>query len=400
MDENNQEIQETEVILTQEAVEQLIQNIKNADNEKISKSVLSGAYDILYSSAANTPARLAANTTITKKFLSMQGAGDNMGAAPAWNTVTQSDVGLGNVENTKLSTWAGSNKITTVGTLSSGTVPWARLSDVPTATNGNNATLGLVKIGDNININDGTISVSTATSNTLGLVSIGNNININNGEISVSTASISTTGVVKLSSTTGSNAENVAATSKAVQDTYNQISTYAQPKHSATSITLIFNNNTETTASCDKVTTGNDIIISPVANDLIQTSKSYNKTSDTAPQSGIIYYTITTTAVVDLPTFDSNTDYYILDNNNYNMVVNTKVLPVSGTTYYTITATTFNGAFAENTNYYTENKEIMSSWEIWRDSGIRCTEQSNNQLTFKADEEVFLDTRFNAIIFD
>ena len=33
MDENNQEIQETEVILTQEAVEQLIKNIKNADND-------------------------------------------------------------------------------------------------------------------------------------------------------------------------------------------------------------------------------------------------------------------------------------------------------------------------------------------------------------------------------
>ena len=33
MDENNQEIQETEVILTQEAVEQLIENIKNDDND-------------------------------------------------------------------------------------------------------------------------------------------------------------------------------------------------------------------------------------------------------------------------------------------------------------------------------------------------------------------------------
>jgi len=30
-------------------------------------------------------------------------------------------VGLGNVENTALSTWTGTNKITTVGTISSGT---------------------------------------------------------------------------------------------------------------------------------------------------------------------------------------------------------------------------------------------------------------------------------------
>ena len=44
---------------------------------------------------------------------------------------SKSDVGLGNVENTALSTWAGSSNITTLGTISSGTIPWARLSDVP-----------------------------------------------------------------------------------------------------------------------------------------------------------------------------------------------------------------------------------------------------------------------------
>lgn len=97
----------------------------------IPKSTLSGAFDIMYSTSANTPARLGANTTTTKKFLSMTGTGST-GAAPVWSTVTQSDVGLSNVENTKLSTWTGSSKITTVGTLSSGTVPWARLSNIPT----------------------------------------------------------------------------------------------------------------------------------------------------------------------------------------------------------------------------------------------------------------------------
>lgn len=44
---------------------------------------------------------------------------------------TKADVGLGDVENTALSTWAGSSNITTVGTLASGTVPWSLLSDVP-----------------------------------------------------------------------------------------------------------------------------------------------------------------------------------------------------------------------------------------------------------------------------
>lgn len=109
----------------------------------IPKSTLSGAYDIMYSSAANTPTRLGANTTTTKKFLRMTGTG-SAGAAPAWDTVTKSDVGLGNVENTALSTWAGSSNITTIGTLSSGTVPWARLSNVPSAST---STAGIIQIG-------------------------------------------------------------------------------------------------------------------------------------------------------------------------------------------------------------------------------------------------------------
>ena len=97
----------------------------------IHSGFFTSAYDMIYSNASNSPVRLSANKTTTKKFLSMTGTG-SAGAAPVWSTVTQSDVGLSNVENTKLSTWTGSSKITTIGTLSSGTVPWARLSNIPT----------------------------------------------------------------------------------------------------------------------------------------------------------------------------------------------------------------------------------------------------------------------------
>ena len=38
-----------------------------------------------------------------------------------WAAVTKANVGLGNVENTALSTWTGSNKITTLGTITTGT---------------------------------------------------------------------------------------------------------------------------------------------------------------------------------------------------------------------------------------------------------------------------------------
>ena len=43
------------------------------------------------------------------------------GTTGVWATLTSSDVGLGNVENTALSTWAGSSNITTLGTIGTGT---------------------------------------------------------------------------------------------------------------------------------------------------------------------------------------------------------------------------------------------------------------------------------------
>jgi microcystin-dependent protein len=73
-----------------------------------------------YQSNTDTTSLLSPNTTTTKNFLSQTGTGTN-GAAPAWSTVSKSDVGLGSVENTALSTWAGSSNITTLGTISTGT---------------------------------------------------------------------------------------------------------------------------------------------------------------------------------------------------------------------------------------------------------------------------------------
>ncbi|MBT7091375.1 MAG: hypothetical protein HN932_12970 [Candidatus Marinimicrobia bacterium] len=48
---------------------------------------------------------------------------------------TKGDVGLGSVENTALSTWAGTSSITTVGTLSSGAIPWSLITGEPTHDN-------------------------------------------------------------------------------------------------------------------------------------------------------------------------------------------------------------------------------------------------------------------------
>lgn len=55
----------------------------------------------------------------------------------------KTSLSLNNVENTTLSTWAGSSAITTVGTLSSGTVPVARVSGLASvATSGSASDLG------------------------------------------------------------------------------------------------------------------------------------------------------------------------------------------------------------------------------------------------------------------
>lgn len=70
-----------------------------------------------YQSAANTTSLLAGNSTTTKKFLSQTGNG-TISAAPSWSTLAKADVGLSVVENTALSTWAGTSSITTIGTLS------------------------------------------------------------------------------------------------------------------------------------------------------------------------------------------------------------------------------------------------------------------------------------------
>lgn len=78
-----------------------------------------GAYRLVYSTAATTLTTLAPNSTTTRKFLRQVGA-NNAATAPAWDTVTKTDVGLSNVENTALSTWAGTSSITTLGTITTG----------------------------------------------------------------------------------------------------------------------------------------------------------------------------------------------------------------------------------------------------------------------------------------
>jgi hypothetical protein len=76
--------------------------------------------DVIYGGAGGAGTRLAGNTSTTPMFFKQTGTGA-ASAAPVWGALSRNDVGLGNVENTALSTWAGSASITTLGTIATGT---------------------------------------------------------------------------------------------------------------------------------------------------------------------------------------------------------------------------------------------------------------------------------------
>lgn len=100
-------------------------------------------FDILYGASATGLSRLGGNVAATNLFLRSVGTGA-AAQAPSWEAVTKTDVGLSAVENTALSTWAGSTAITTLGTISTGTVPYANLSGVDPSGTDNSVNVTLV----------------------------------------------------------------------------------------------------------------------------------------------------------------------------------------------------------------------------------------------------------------
>jgi len=82
--------------------------------------------------------------------------------------ITKSDIGLGNVENTTLSTWAGSSNITTLGTISTGTWQGTAIADAYLSSNtahlsGTQTFSGAKTFSAAVNISNSTASTSKTT---------------------------------------------------------------------------------------------------------------------------------------------------------------------------------------------------------------------------------------------
>lgn len=73
--------------------------------------------------------------------------------------VTKSNVGLGNVDNVSINSWAGSANITTVGTLVAGNIPYSLLTNVPNL----NSITGDLSISGNLTVNGTQTILKTQT---------------------------------------------------------------------------------------------------------------------------------------------------------------------------------------------------------------------------------------------
>lgn len=121
---------------------------------------------------------------------------------------------------------------------------------------------------------------------------------------------------------------------------------------------------------------------------------------------------ITDIATISLPTDNTATVFLRGDKSwqkPYKTLSTTSVkLEFSGTSEVTVSSCT--GVTTSNTviisplsndsTSATLDNENLSSWEIWRDAGIRCISQGTASLTFKADDATTATTYFNAIILD
>lgn len=78
------------------------------------------------------------------------------------HSVNKTQVGLGNVENVALSSWAGSSKITKLGAVDTGTIPYSLITNAPNPASSTGVT-GDFTIGGSLTVNGSTSTLQTQT---------------------------------------------------------------------------------------------------------------------------------------------------------------------------------------------------------------------------------------------
>lgn len=143
--------------------------------------------------------------------------------AVSWRTIDKTFVGLGNVENTALSTWSGSSSLTTLGTVTSGT--WSG-SNIALSKGGTNASLTAVNGGI---VYSGSSALAISSAGTSGQVltsggagapswtsqsslSVGTATNQSGGTVAATTGSFS--GVITSTVSTGTAPLTISSTTK------------------------------------------------------------------------------------------------------------------------------------------------------------------------------------------
>jgi hypothetical protein len=102
--------------------------------DKIADITVGKTTKTIYAPKAPTLAGLMGNTAIggTSSYIYWDGSKfvkKDLGTLAFKSSLSKSDVGLGNVENTALSTWTGSTNITTVGTITTGTWQGSKIAN-------------------------------------------------------------------------------------------------------------------------------------------------------------------------------------------------------------------------------------------------------------------------------
>ena len=164
-------------------------------------------------------------------------------------------------------------------------------STLPLATT---TSVGVVKIGDNITVNSGTISVATATDAVKGVVQVGTNIDVASGVISVKTGSTSDKGVLQVGTNLDVNngVVSVATASDSALGVM-QVGDYLNATNGVVNADVATSAAKGVVQGGDRVTITNGVLSADKQIDVIDNSEAATPATPTGLADGTVWFEIT-----------------------------------------------------------------------------------------------------------